>query len=553
MTDSTSAVVHLRAPKCHGQSLIVPSYPELLAHLNVIRQTSRWPMFVCGGLESHELCKQGRAELLQAAIRYTRSYRDVQVPETREVFVLTGHQPELFHPGVWFKNILADALARHTAGVAVHVVIDNDLPGSLAIKCPTTNEGRVRQVRCLLDLSSPRIPYEERAVRDWQLFASFGNRAAAYVQPLVSEPLVETFWPLVLEAARRTGRLGVAIAQARHQWEARWGMQTLEIPLSEVCRLDAVRWFLSQMIYEGALLHEHYNRALTAFRQRYGIRRSSHPVAELARQEDWYELPFWIWTRSQPQRRGLWCRVHPRCLEIGDRRGLRLCWPGSGAGLAAAVEAWQEAEYRGVCIRPRALITTMTLRMLLSDLFIHGIGGAHYDGLTDDIARLFWGQPPPPFATATATVHLPVPHEAVSDEDLTRLQVLLRELTYHPERFLADTTDETVRHLIEEKQRWKGTVIPPLRRRQYEVITRINQQLQPYVQPIREAVQQQLADLQDKWTITRILTSREYAFCLFPDTFLQNLWPQLCPATTVGSGTAPGNESHFTGLTGCHC
>ena len=69
-------------------------------------------------------------------------------------------------------------------------------------------------------------------------------------------------------------------------------------------------------------------------------------------------------------------------------------------------------EARGIEIRPRALITTMYARLFLSDLFIHGIGGAKYDELTDAIIRRFFGIEPPAYMTVTGTVRLPIPRPA---------------------------------------------------------------------------------------------------------------------------------------------
>ena len=56
----------------------------------------------------------------------------------------------------------------------------------------------------------------------------------------------------------------------------------------------------------------------------------------------------------------------------------------------------------------RGPMTTMYLRFYLSDLFIHGIGGAKYDELTDEIIRRFFGIEPPRYLTATATIRLPI-------------------------------------------------------------------------------------------------------------------------------------------------
>ena len=64
--------------------------------------------------------------------------------------------------------------------------------------------------------------------------------------------------------------------------------------------------------------------------------------------------------------------------------------------------AAQDLPARGVRLRTRALTTTMFARYLLGDLFIHGIGGAKYDELGDEIARGFFGIEPPGVSDALA-------------------------------------------------------------------------------------------------------------------------------------------------------
>ncbi len=60
-----------------------------------------------------ELARQAREEMLAEAIAWTRQYRDVDVPPS--TIFLAGHQPQLFHPGVWLKNF---ALGRWPGGTA---------------------------------------------------------------------------------------------------------------------------------------------------------------------------------------------------------------------------------------------------------------------------------------------------------------------------------------------------------------------------------------------------------------------------------------------------
>ena len=59
------------------------------------------------------------------------------------------------------------------------------------------------------------------------------------------------------------------------------------------------------------------------------------------------------------------------------------------------------AARQGLRLRPRALVTTMYARLMLADLFLHGIGGAKYDQLTDLIIRQFFDVQPPRGAAVT--------------------------------------------------------------------------------------------------------------------------------------------------------
>ncbi len=61
--------------------------------------------------------------------------------------------------------------------------------------------------------------------------------------------------------------------------------------------------------------------------------------------------------------------------------------------LDAALAAWEDFARRGIKLRTKALITTLVARVLLGDLFMHGIGGAKYDAVTDLICEAFFWSP----------------------------------------------------------------------------------------------------------------------------------------------------------------
>ena len=64
-------------------------------------------------------------------------------------------------------------------------------------------------------------------------------------------------------------RVGLAIAQARHQLEERYGLETIEIPVSELMRLPTVMVFMSWLLARSRELHSAYNAALGRYRRRH--------------------------------------------------------------------------------------------------------------------------------------------------------------------------------------------------------------------------------------------------------------------------------------------
>ena len=71
----------------------------------------------------------------------------------------------------------------------------------------------------------------------------------------------------------------------------------------------------------------------------------------------------------------------------------------AGAGPRGVLRRRAAALARGPCgpaAHPRADDDQFS-RFMLGDLFIHGIGGAKYDELGDEIARRFFGIEPPGF------------------------------------------------------------------------------------------------------------------------------------------------------------
>lgn len=126
------------APRQHGSAFIDPPLTELGGEIAGNRELiAGWDVELAG--ESiQSLRRTARVDLMRAAKRYVASYRDVpELPGSEDVdrvpMLMSGHQPELYHPGVWFKNfVLSKAASVHNA-VAINLIVDNDLSGTAAV------------------------------------------------------------------------------------------------------------------------------------------------------------------------------------------------------------------------------------------------------------------------------------------------------------------------------------------------------------------------------------------------------------------------------------
>ncbi len=479
-----------------------------------------------------ELSRQARAELLAAAQTWTAAYREAKVAslDPQGLIFLAGHQPELFHPGVWFKNFALGAVARQQGAAAVNLVIDSDTMKSTSLPTPGGSPDDPRREAVLFDRPDGRLPFEERRILDTNLFASFGRRVAQRIAPLVPDPLIQRFWPMVLQRARHVDRLGYCLAQARHQLEGQWGSQTLELPQSLVCDSEPFHWFLAHLLANLECFRDCYNQAVREYRRANRIRNAAHPVPDLVAEGPWLEAPLWIWTAKQPQRRRVFVCRRGREILISDRAGQEIRLPLTVDGDATdAVERLMAWSRLGVKIRSRALVTTLWARLALSDLFVHGIGGAKYDQVTDRLIETFFALPPPGIMVLSATLYLPVPRPHVSHENLRDIHRELRELSYHPEKYLqahdlrnGDAT-AGAGALVEEKRRWIGAPVTQQNAyARWNAFRRINHELQPWVAPRRQQLLELQAQTQRALRHEKVLGSREYGFCLYAESSLKD-------------------------------
>jgi hypothetical protein len=501
----------LRAPHSPNTALVEPpltTFGELLSTNQQLVATS--PLA--------EWIPVARAELIRAAIAYTSAYREVPTLHAGRPVVLSGHQPQLFHAGVWFKNFLLSEIAQRQAATAINLVVDNDVVDAPAVRVPSGHGASPFVESVLIDEGSPGVPYEERNILDEACFTSFAQRVIKVAGPADSTRLVEPLWTRAIQTFDTEKNLGRVLARARHLLERDIGLSTLEVPLSVVYSQPSFRLFALRLLRESRRLAEVYNGALHEYRKVNGVRSRSHPVPDLSVGDEGCEAPLWIWTSAAPHRRRLFVRKQAGQLVLSDHEATEMVFPADDDG---ALAEWDRAERRGVKIRPRALITTMYARLVLSDLFLHGIGGAKYDELTDAIVAGFFGCRAPAYATATATVLLPLKVLQVGNDVLQRLESKLRDAQFHPELFASSC----VAGRLVQRKRELLSCIPPrgTKRAWHEELVGINAAMQPFVAEQRADLEQRLAEAKEQHRMWRLLGSREFSFCLFSQRDLPRL------------------------------
>jgi hypothetical protein len=545
----------LRAPATDGGLLIDPPWAEVLSLVGMnTDRLSDWDYDV-QGRRTTRLRPQARREVLGLARDFLRRHGLGEVPmptgspiaDAAEVpLIVTGHQPELFHPGVWVKNFATAAIAQSCGGLALNLIVDNDIPKASSIRVPAVRDDQLRTVPVEFDEWQGEIPYEDWKVGDESSFSSFSDRGREVLGDTVPDPLIDNFWP---RATRRRGdvdTVGLRFSLARREIEASWGVSNLELPLGLLCQTDSFLWFASHLIAQLPRYQEIHNACLAHYRAVHRIRSRHHPVADLGRVDDWLEAPFWVWRGGQPRRRALLARQRARVVElrIAGEEDVLASLPLTPDSVACcAVERLRDLAAGSIRLRTRALTTTMFARLFLGDLFLHGIGGAKYDELGDEITRRFLGFEPPGFLTLSLTLRLGLPSEPVTRDDLTAVRREIRDLSFNPERHFNEPYPEGLRNLISEK---RAAISGPVTSRRERVaraisIRRLNDSMQPWLSSMRADLMSRRQAIRAGLRSNRIAGNREFASVLHSESRLQHI------LRGIGSALGPHTDGRKAG------
>jgi hypothetical protein len=516
-------------PADDGHGTVFPNLPSLSeAALTAPHIGTSWP--IDNILSS--ILPIARQEMFQVAEKFAKT-ADLALPSqihpafTQKIgSIATGHQPEFIHPGVWYKDFVVDRLARMTNSLAIHLITDNDLVRSCSLRVPHSDHHGAHSIQEIPWDHPPREhSHEAYKLTNVELCESFGERTLHALGSLVTDPLIKQFWPRVLERYHCGLEISQAIAATHIETGNQAGLTTMAVPMGELCDQSAFMTFVCHLLRDAERFRHIHNEQLQAYRRRYRVRSQTHPVPQLRWDAGWTEVPFWVWSDQDPVRRPMFIaeqatrgvRGGGLAGDLGWEIPLKGNW---GQDLASDLGILQDLRAQGVRIRPRAITTTMYARLFLCDLFIHGVGGAKYDVLTDALIQAVFGVRPPPYGAATATFRFPLAFEEVTAEALQDHRKALRDLTFHPEIWIERSPQEYASQARElcQKKRELLQHPPPrgMRKRWHLAVLEINEQLGVHIASQRERWLRDWEPLRSQFLRSKALRSREFASVLFP-------------------------------------
>ncbi len=593
------AFPEVAVPKTPGRPVVFPAPREWidLAYANQARGFA-W-QFSVAGVPYAELAGRTRRRALEESSRYTRELDGSIAPQAPVAFapdhgqpiVVSGHQPGFWHPGVWFKTALLHCCASTGRVVGLNVVVDSDALPAITVDVPVRDgggasdataesgtagkvgtdfgraAGRLRRTRDMLLAFGREVPFELMAAPGPDEISQWLARVGVRVGTLRNQAIARTvgeFGAAALAAARvaqaRRWSFADFATAARRGYERKWGRPAYtELPLSVICGFPEFRHFMLDFVERRQGFTRVHNAALAGFRHERGLGGRPEPFPDLRRAAgEWWELPFWVLDSVERSRRPLSVALSGSsgelCLLAGlpedSAAGVLLCLVDdtSPAGRAENLRRLGES---GLAIRPKAVALTMFLRLFVADIFVHGVGGAGYDAVTDEIIRRFYGVEAPRYAVASTTRWLPEPVDdggdanAIDgldsigggdpgDAEIRALLALLRDLEFNPDRRLspANAGRPEVIELVEQKQELIGEInltSDRARRRMLgREIRRTNARLAALLEAEREAAERRLAAATRRAAETRAACFREYPLFLFdPDEILieaQAMW-----------------------------
>jgi hypothetical protein len=384
----------------------------------------------------------------------------------------TGHQPELFHPGILWKDIFLSKISQKHNAIPIHFIVDTDVKEFIYFSVNEKSKGlqisrfeyidNAKKVFYKSELPEEiQKKIENLLLKEKNILSKFlPNDRIEYVKEILEEYLSGIKKKIPIYQLNETIRQKIL---------SNYKIDIPSFPISELLDFPEYKTFYQKISLDKSNFIQSYNTQLQKYRLEHKIKNAAQPLPDL----DPNELPFW--------------KLH-------------------SDGTREKIQKIQE----GDTILPRAITLTMFLRMFTCDLFIHGRGGGRYEEISDGIIREYFQFEASPHIVASATMHLPIksPFEGtIADEK--ELQKSLRDINHSPEKFLPSDHELVIR----KKQIQVEFANPNAdKKKLHSEISDLNEKMKQLVQNEKEKIETEIQDLPEKIATRKVFEERHFPF-----------------------------------------
>ena len=532
-------------PKKNKEIFIDPAYENIPELIDLNKKSFQSYDCNINGIPFSQFREQVRSDTLKKAGEYSENLlslcsnlniagtknfscvKDFYSPEKN--IIQTGHSPAITHPGVLIKHSLVNSIAKKVNGIGINIVVDNDAGNDNCLNIPDINgsDSSVEKIKYHPGLRN--LAFEEIRYTDPTQLLGFQESVLKSLHNPDMKKTFDNFMNVAIKLSGETLQFSDLFTFARHSFLTRFGVSNLEVPVSLISEIDTFLNFFLHITANAKSFVDIYNAKLREYRKLKRISSKANPLPDLMEKGFVVEIPFWMWKRDEP-RKSLFASIanDNRISIICENKIVEHFDFDERNRSTKNLEKLRILISNGIKIRPKAIANTMYSRMFFSDLFIHGIGGAKYDLITNEIIREFFGVEPPEYATISATLYLPYKPFDVSDEDINKMKHAVKDMGYNPDRYASRgiMEDAGMISLINEKKDLisRGASDSKEKHLTFDRIKQLNSLMKDKISPLIKKSENEIADLEKKLSYNSIVTNRNYPFCLYPEAMLRELF-----------------------------
>ena len=480
---------------------------------------SAWPSLVSKNREitaNHiSSISDHRQELFSIAIDYTKRIMGKEIAfKSENPIIATGHQPNWHHCGVFIKSQLGNMLAKKLNASFLHIVLDLDT-------CNTALSLPIRRNDSLFNLMLLEISKNNCNISQETLLPG-KNAIDSFLKTILKycpqNALCNTNWQNINLNHLQTPCKTIAdlITYLQNTLYNSFGVNAVYLPVSLLSESKAFHNFITKLLLDFISFVEIYNKAISKSNHYTGIFKLCEKKIG---PHTYIEFPLWL-ANDAGQRTTLLLALDANSKLILATE-FEVLLQTHKLNAHAIIEI---LEQKGYLIRPKAILLTSFIRLYLSDWFIHGVGGARYESITDYILTNYFDINGLKYGAASLTSHLFEAKHQKLKLYKNDLQQKDRAISHSPEYLL----DKDLRSSVEVQQlikQKKNAVVASRdkhlssgeRQKSRSEIEEVNQQLQYFLPHSKESILEEIAAIKKSIQITK---NREFFFGLFPHNYL---------------------------------